>query len=61
MTDESIDLSHLSPDEYRKIIDVIKRDQDLKKQEEQRILWVSKTFAAFMHILIFLAIHNKLQ
>jgi hypothetical protein len=24
-------------------------------------LWVSKTFVAFMKILIFLAIHNKLQ
>jgi hypothetical protein len=38
MTEETVDLSYLSPDEYRKITDVIKRDQDLKKQEEHRIL-----------------------
>lgn len=37
MTDQ-MDLSYLSPEEYRKIIDVIKRDKELRKQEEQRIL-----------------------
>lgn len=35
---DPVDLSHLSPEEYRKIVEVMKRDQELRKQEEHRIL-----------------------
>ncbi|XP_054158225.1 uncharacterized protein LOC128956532 isoform X2 [Oppia nitens] len=36
--DQTLDLSYLSPDEYRKIQEVMKRDQELKRQEDSRIL-----------------------
>ncbi|XP_074601613.1 uncharacterized protein LOC141855450 isoform X5 [Brevipalpus obovatus] len=45
---DNIDLSNLSRDEYGKIMDVMRRDQMLRKQEEQRVFQFKATSGEWM-------------